>query len=335
MEQNQEFSSSVIVAFVSGIVKASVQLGLNVSRALEDSGLSDQQLQNPTGRIPTEQLERLLGSLSEQYDGGSLCVQLGKRLQPGHFSALGYAVATSRTLGDAVHLILKYEQVVLSSGKTEFFLQEKQGTLFWQMFDEKQSQMIEEILISSRLQLARSFAGQDLCPREVRFTRDQPEDLEVFRSFFCSKLLFNQARNAMVFGLDVLALPIVQADSFINQIMAEQTYQLNHDLTEEGPLERQVKTLLEEQLPKGLLEQKVIAQLLNMSERTLRRRLKGENSSYQQILENLRRHKAEYYLQKTPLSILEIALLLGYSEHSAFSAAYKRWHNKTPAEDRQ
>ncbi len=70
-----------------------------------------------------------------------------------------------------------------------------------------------------------------------------------------------------------------------------------------------------------LLGQRVIAHQLNMSEGILRRRLRGGNTSYQEILENLRMHRAELYLQKTPLLISKIALLLGYDKHGAFRAA--------------
>ena len=332
--QENRNASSVIAAFVSGIVKASAKLDLDASWALKESQLSEQQLIDPTARIPTEQLVVLLQSLANQYGADSIGLQLAKGLHPGCFSALGYAVASCRTLGDAVKLIPKYESVVLSGCNTEVIQQPDQAILQWHMVGKTQSRLIEDVFLAARLHLARTFTGQMLRPREVRLTYKPTNSLEQFQEFYGCKIRFNQPRSAMVFGLKVLAQPVAHADPFINRLMQNQAYELKQGLVGENSFEQQVRSLLEEQLPKGLPEQSAIAQNLNVSERTLRRRLQVENSTYQQVLEDLRKQKADYYLQKTSLSILEISLLLGYSEHSAFSAAFKRWHNITPAEVR-
>ena len=74
----------------------------------------------------------------------------------------------------------------------------------------------------------------------------------------------------------------------------------------------------------------IVAGHLALSSRTLQRRLQERGLVFQEILENTRRELAIRYLQDKNLSLTDIALLLGYSEQSAFNRAFKRWYNETP-----
>jgi AraC-like DNA-binding protein len=78
-----------------------------------------------------------------------------------------------------------------------------------------------------------------------------------------------------------------------------------------------------------------IAQELGMSERTLRRRLEDEATSFREVVEMVRRHRAEQLLQEGRATITEIAFLLGFSDPSAFSRAFRRWHQVGPREYRE
>ena len=73
-----------------------------------------------------------------------------------------------------------------------------------------------------------------------------------------------------------------------------------------------------------------VASHLNISARTLQRRLKEEGYSYKELIDELRKEFAISYLKRRDLSISEIAYLLSYAEASAFSRSFKRWTGKTP-----
>ena len=73
-----------------------------------------------------------------------------------------------------------------------------------------------------------------------------------------------------------------------------------------------------------------IARILATSARSLQRRLAAAGVSYQQLLDLARKDAAERYLTDSPLSIGEVAYLLGYSEPAAFNRAFKRWRHETP-----
>ena len=96
------------------------------------------------------------------------------------------------------------------------------------------------------------------------------------------------------------------------------------------PLRSRVERLVLDGLPKGAPEAARLARALGLSERTLARQLSAEGTSYQQIVNELRRDTAKSYLSDPALSIGQVAYLLGYSEQSAFTTAFRRWTGESP-----
>jgi AraC-like DNA-binding protein len=84
-------------------------------------------------------------------------------------------------------------------------------------------------------------------------------------------------------------------------------------------------------LPLGGLTADTVAAQFSMSNRTLRRRLQQEATSYQEILDDVRAELAGHYLAKEKRGIDEVAFLLGFSDPSAFTKAFRRWTGQTPA----
>ena len=80
---------------------------------------------------------------------------------------------------------------------------------------------------------------------------------------------------------------------------------------------------------------KQVAEQLCMSERTLRRRLSNEDTSFQHVLEEIKDLLAKKYLRQTSLSIADIAHILGYAETVNFRRAFKRWNGNIPSEYRK
>jgi AraC-like DNA-binding protein len=73
---------------------------------------------------------------------------------------------------------------------------------------------------------------------------------------------------------------------------------------------------------------------LHLSPRTLHRRLAEHDRSFRDVLNELRRGRAEAYLRDPTISLAEVAFMLGYSEQSTFQHAFRRWVGTTPGEFR-
>ena len=91
-----------------------------------------------------------------------------------------------------------------------------------------------------------------------------------------------------------------------------------------------VRRLLAETLPDGEFKQDHVASALAMSVRSLQRNLHKEGVNFKELLEMTRQDMAMKYIEEKQLSIIEICCLLGFSDQSNFTKAFKRWTGKTP-----
>lgn len=100
-------------------------------------------------------------------------------------------------------------------------------------------------------------------------------------------------------------------------------------------LAAELKRMLADLLARGEANADAACRRLKLSRRTLQRRLKAEKTSYQKVLREVRAELAVRYLRDTRLKALEVAMLLGYSNISSFTTAFKSWYDMPPAEYRQ
>ncbi len=112
--------------------------------------------------------------------------------------------------------------------------------------------------------------------------------------------------------------------------MIEYLAKLDHD-----NITHKITAVVIDQLPSGNVTEESVARALYMSSRTIQRHLQREDTTYTTLLSEIRQDLAEQYLTEQDISLTEIAFLLGFSESSAFSRAFKRWVGVSPSEYRK
>jgi AraC-like DNA-binding protein len=114
--------------------------------------------------------------------------------------------------------------------------------------------------------------------------------------------------------------------------------QLNMDYLaklREGSLVHRVKAGIIDSLPSGPVANEKVARELGMSVRSLQRRLAEAGTSFRDLLDTSRQEMAQSYIREPEIELVEIAFLLGFSDQSAFSRAFKRWTGNSPNEVRK
>lgn len=117
--------------------------------------------------------------------------------------------------------------------------------------------------------------------------------------------------------------------------LTEQADRYLKSLYEQDNIATQLKRMLAELLEFGEANADAACRALRLSRRTLQRRLKAEKTSFQKVLHEVRAELAISYLRDKRLKAVEVAILLGYSDISAFTTAFKSWYNMPPVEYRQ
>lgn len=326
--------NTVAASLVSGVLSAAELIGLDVSSCVKASGIDETALLVPTSRVDFENFTHLLLSIQNLANDDGVGLRIGRELALSSYNALGYAAANGETLFDALMLLPKYESLVVSLASTEVIDRGTCVEVRWSMTGGRYLAILEGLFFASWVMLGELLAGDNVnLTSAVHFTHGAPDNLDLWSDTFGSNLLFDQPVAKVLFSKSALALPVSRPDPFIYQVMTKEAECLKAAINSPCLVTR-VSTWLTKQLPLGEPEQKNLACHLNLSERTLRRHLQLENTSYQEILDRVREERATYYLAHTSLSIQEISTLLGYQHLTAFNAAYKRWNGTTPGSTR-
>lgn len=163
-------------------------------------------------------------------------------------------------------------------------------------------------------------------PLAVQFRHAPPIDLSLHKELFGPNLSFNQDRNAIHFSQQALAMPMISANTRVHSLVRSMfrcDTQVGH-----ASLSHRLENMVRSLLPYSPCTVDEVAQSLGVSKRALQDRLKRENTSFKEIRDKVRYDLALKYLHNSSLSLAEISEILGYSELSAFSRSFRRWHGE-------
>jgi AraC-like DNA-binding protein len=179
------------------------------------------------------------------------------------------------------------------------------------------------------------MTGRCLAVTAVDFANPAPPDTQPYRDFFGGQVRFGQSSTRVVMAPDHLALPLRQSDPALRALLDQQAEDLLMRVAALPAAVAHWRRALVPLIREGQATLVALAASHHMSARSLQRRLAEQGVSFQPLLDQTRQHLAEGYLQDRALDLAEMALLLGYSEQSAFTRAFKVWTGETPAQWRK
>ena len=165
----------------------------------------------------------------------------------------------------------------------------------------------------------------------VHFQHPAPGDISAFKNIFPCPVRFNKTCCTLIFKKIYLDYELPKRSAYLYKILTKHIEALSRRILPNLSFTGTVTNLLEKQLSKDSVDAENIANKLHMSRHTLYRRLKLEGISFHDLLDKVREQQAHAYLDKGKHSLSEIAFLLGFSELSAFSRAFKCWTGLSPA----
>ena len=184
------------------------------------------------------------------------------------------------------------------------------------------------------VQLCRFICGRKFSPSRVAIRHAEPDDPQPWDDFFGCPISFNAVENRLWIKRELAdqILPSANAQlALINdQLVARDFARLETEDTV-----ARVRAIITEQLSTGTINEKSVASGLRLTARGLHRKLSAHGTNFSTLLSQVRWELADRYLHNTNLPLTEIAFLLGFSQVSSFSRAYKRWTGSSPSQVRQ
>ena len=290
---------------------------------------------NGLGGFPIEHWIELLAIAANHLKDPLLGLKLGQSITPRHVGVLAYVIQASENLAAVIERLEHYQRLIYDVTPMVQRYSADYVDLVWDKEHGMPGSLVDETAITALIHFYRSLTRTSLNPLLVQFLNPEPADIQPYLDYFGCPVLFSQDETIVRVALKELSIPLKTADPNMMALMEQQAEQLLQQLPREDALIEQVRRAIVGLLHDGEPDIKKVATILHTSSRTLQRRLSSTGSSFRKELEIVRRQMAENYLRESQLSIADIAMLLGYSEHSAFSRSYKIWTGITPQECRE
>ncbi|MGG5873762.1 AraC family transcriptional regulator [Pseudomonas peli] len=325
------------ITSVQLLTQLGIDHGLSVERCLHNTGLSPLQLAELHSEIEGPQelqlIRNLIDALPAQYDLG---LQAGLRYQLTTYGIWGYALLSSQTFRQAADLGLRYLDLTFAFNRITLCEDANQAHL--QLDGSHLPGQVRDFLLLrdtvAVMVIQRELTGAKIPLSRVQLSMPAPADPTRFVEQFGLLPEFACTQNRISFSRHLLDLPLPRANPHNAQLCELQCQALLAKRQVRSGLAGQIRDRLLS-TPGRLPDMELIANELNISSRTLRRRLEDQGSSFRQLQEEVRQALAEELLAIASLSQEEIAERLGYSEVSNFLHAFKRWKGQTPGQYRQ
>jgi AraC-like DNA-binding protein len=316
---------------VLGFTEAFRRLGYDVDDLLAAAGLSAADLADPDELLPCSAIPAIVARAQHQRPTRNLGLRLAAETTLGAFPLLDYLVLSSDTIAEAFGQLRRYLGLVGSPIAFEFH--EDEDPVRVAMTCPGQIFVVEYTAALSLLHLRREAGGR-LEIASVHFAH-RPDDPSEFERVLRCPIVVADSWSGLAMPPASWRLPMRRRDPVLRAILERQATNSTPRAAPTPDTASRLRGFLASRISGGDTRIEAAARGLATAPRTLQRRLAAEGTSYQDVLEGLRREAAESYLAEGALSVGEVGYLLGYSEPAAFHRAFKRWHGVTPVEYRR
>ncbi len=333
--ENMGEELSTITTWAAAIADALEGLQVAPQPLFAQAGLEFDRLRDVDARYHVGGMTVLWRLAAEATNSPHIGLLVASQMQPGALHALGSALLASTSLADSFQRLDRYSRLVSNAGR---WIVAEQGQQVFARLEvvEQGVQVADEAVdafLAAAVRIGRLMTLDRYRPLQVHLVRTAPARPAVYREHFGCPVQFDAACNGLLIDLESWHAPVRGA----NPAVAQATERIARDYLARFDRERighRARSELLRQLPAGEPSLAELAATLQLSARSLQRRLGDEGLSYKQLLDETRRELAMAYLGQSRHSLTEIAFLLGFSDQSNFNRAFRRWTGQSPRQFR-
>ena len=330
MQLNDSVNTKLLESLLSGARYHQV----NLDRVFETAGL-DPEILKKCDRLQLDSVGPLLRSLWLQM-GDEASGFLTRPFKLGVFSMMCHALITSGNLRRGLQRSARF--IELMSDDLSLELKETGDEAHFIIHYRNPHNLDQTFFVTSLfviwIRLSCWLINQPIILERIQFEFPKPSYSEEYSLMFPCRHGFSQSSNRVVFNKRLLSIPIKQDSETLKTFLHNAPESLLTQFRSDNSLTAQIKRIL---LHRNGMQTQIenmnfdlVSSELNMTTHTLRRRLKDENNSFQEIKDSIRRDRALLLLDDPALALHDISITLGFSESAAFNRAFKKWTGLTP-----
>jgi AraC-like DNA-binding protein len=311
-------------------------LGLDPQSLFTKAGIDVSLRLDISARVSAQQMDDLVWHAQQQSGDDAFAFKLAAHLHPSYLGPLGYAWMTSSTLRKAFQRLSRHAALVYDELRIQ---REDRNGEFHVTIESNETGLHDPALrehdkMAIAVQLCRLVHGDSFSPSRICFRYPASGNTAAYYEFFRCDLAFKEKVTELVMPVEVAdeKLPGFnpQLVHTFDELIID--YLRQRDLAD---IVGRTRGAIYEELPSGEVSLEKTAAMFNMSSRSLARKLEDEGKSFKGLLTEVRRELAEKFIRDPSLTLTEITFLLGFSEASSFSRAYKGWTGSAPSAHRE
>ena len=319
---------------LAAIVETLLNEGISPNEALSGVQVRVDELHSPVTRISLNQMIAACRNAIRLTSDPQLAFRIGSSIHLSTYGMYGYAMLCSTDFRKTMEFATRYHQ--LASPLAHLAFEEKGKCAIWTItpvphprVDAALYQFITEMQLGIHTSLTRDVMGSSFGPNKVTVTYRPPEHCNLAELVECP-VLFEQPENQFVFDPAWLDRAPILGNRTTHAAMLAICDDLLVDIVQRGGVAGRVRQVLLQDIA-NCPNFETVAKLLRTTPRTLRRQLRAQNTSFRELIDELRAHVAIKYLRDTDMTSEDIAVALGFSDAANFRHAFRRWTKESPS----
>lgn len=324
--------SAPAVALTLKIIESS---GVDPDPLMRKLCIDPYKIADPNARFPYKRIDALWAEAAALIDDPCFGLKAAKYWHPSHLSGLGYAWLSSSSLRTALQRFSKYMRMLTEGAAFE--LEETSDDLSivlrYNAISRQQPTRTDSAM-AMLVAMCRANYGDDFNPASLALTHPAPDCSSKFYELFRCPVYFDAPDNRFTLTLESADKRLESSNPLLSTLHDQ--YMINYlAQLDNSNIQERVRAAIIQHLPDGNISDSIVAEALYMNPRTLQRRLQKENTTFKTQVNSVRQELADRYIRDSSKGLAEISYLLGFSEMSSFSRAFKRWTGESPSHYRQ
>lgn len=319
---------------LAAIVETLVNEGISPNEALSGVHVRVDELHSPATRISLNQMIAACRNAVRLTSDPKLAFRIGSAIHLSAYGMYGYAMLCSTDFRRTMEFAIKYHQLATPLANLAFA--EEGKCAIWRItpvphprIDAALYRFITEMQFGIHISLFRDVMGSSFTPNKVAVTYRPSGSHDLAELVECP-VLFEQPENQLGFDLGWLDRVPTLGNRATHAAMLPICDDLLGDIAQRGGVAGRVRQVLLQDIA-NCPSFETVAKLLRTPPRTLRRQLRAQNTSFRELIDELRANVAIKYLRDTDMTSEDIALALGFSDAANFRHAFRRWTKESPS----
>ncbi len=330
-----EEPKKIVVAglYAKRVIDMAQEMSVDIAQLASATGIEASTLETLPDQLPGASYLALMKAAADLSGDPDFGLHVGERISPASYPVLGYTLMSCSNLSHAIAQVTRYEEIIHNLGSFQIDITSDVMKLSWTNALPKTSvsrHITESVLVGVRV-FAERLVERPIPIHSLSFTHPAPDHLDELHRILGHDITFGAATNTVVCDAAILSWPVAQADASLFPVLQQHAERLLALRSDAPTVVDDVRRALSALLASGDVKLKQVAEKLSIHPRTLQRRLNDAETSFQEVLEELRRDMAEHYLSDVQVSLGEVAFLLGYHDQSSFNRAFKEWTGTSPS----